>query len=69
MLISRFANKEDLELINIHAELAVDCAINKKSGVIGINQDTNKLSCIDFDKIKGKLTQMYLILFGSIVKV
>ena len=46
-------NKEDLKLINIHAKLAVECAINKQSGVIGINQDTNKLSCIDFEKIKG----------------
>ncbi len=46
-------NKEDLKLINNHAELAVECAIKKQSGVIGIDENNDKLVCIDFSRIKG----------------
>jgi len=46
-------NKEDLELINNHAKLGVECAIESISGVIGIDDDNDKLSCINFKRIKG----------------
>ena len=46
-------NKEDLELINNHAKLGVKCAIESISGVIGIDDDNDKLSCINFKRIKG----------------
>ena len=46
-------NKEDLDLINNHASLAVKSAISNISGVIGIDDSTNTLSCIEFDRIKG----------------
>ena len=46
-------NKEDIELINKHAKLAVDCALKFKSGVIGIDDKNDKLSCINFNRIKG----------------
>jgi len=46
-------NIKDLKLINKHAELAVDCAIKKQSGVIGIDENNDKLLCIDFTRIKG----------------
>ena len=50
---SAHPNKEDLELINTHAELGVKCAIKSDSGVIGIDDNNGKLSCIKFDRIKG----------------
>jgi len=46
-------NKEDLELINKHAKLGVKCAIQSTSGVIGIDDNNDKLSCINFKRIKG----------------
>ena len=46
-------NHDDLNLINQHPKLAVECAINNKSGVIGIDEISNKLDCIDFSRIKG----------------
>lgn len=46
-------NNKDLDLINNHASLAVKSAINKISGVIGMDDNTNKLRCIEFDRIKG----------------
>ena len=46
-------NKEDIELINNHTKLAVDCALESKSGVIGIDDTNDKLSCINFNRIKG----------------
>ena len=46
-------NKEDIELINNHTKLAVDCALESKSGVIGIDDKNDKLSCITFNRIKG----------------
>ena len=46
-------NKEDLQLIFDHADFAVKTAIEGNSGVIGIDQENNKLSCIAFARIKG----------------
>ena len=46
-------NTEDLELIVKHADMAVECAKNGNSGVIGIDEKNNMLSCIDFNRIKG----------------
>ena len=46
-------NANDLVLINKHAKYAVECAIEKKSGVIGIDEQNNKLQCINFDRIVG----------------
>ena len=47
-------NKKDLDLIIKTADMAVECAINKKSGVIGLDEEcNNKLTCIDFDRIRG----------------
>ena len=47
-------NKKDLELIFKSADLAVECAIKGKSGVVGLDEDNNnKLACIEFDRIKG----------------
>ena len=48
------ANKEDLDLIFEVADHAVYSAINGVSGVVGWDEDDgNKLSCIDFNRIKG----------------
>ena len=48
------ANKADLELIFAVADYAVKSAIESKNGVIGWDEDNkNKLSCIDFNRIKG----------------
>ena len=48
------ANKADLELIFAVSDYAVKSAIEGKSGVIGWDQSNkNKLSCINFNKIKG----------------
>ena len=46
-------NNEDLKLIKLHADFAVQCALNKHSGVVGIDQQDEKLKCIDFSEIKG----------------
>ena len=46
-------NKADLDLIFKTSDLAVENAIKKNSGVVGIDQNNNKLTCIDFDRIKG----------------
>jgi len=46
-------NKEDLELIIQHADMAVESANKGNSGVIGIDEENNKLSCIEFNRIKG----------------
>ncbi|MBT3251359.1 MAG: pyrophosphate--fructose-6-phosphate 1-phosphotransferase [Candidatus Marinimicrobia bacterium] len=47
-------NQKDLELIKKSALLAVECALNGTSGVIGLDEDSNnELKCIDFVKIKG----------------
>ncbi len=46
--------KEDLDLIIQTADMAVENALNKISGVIGLDEDhNNKMQCIEFDRIKG----------------
>jgi pyrophosphate--fructose-6-phosphate 1-phosphotransferase len=48
------ANKKDLQLIFEIADYAVKSALKGKNGVIGWDQENNnKLSCIDFKRIKG----------------
>ena len=43
-----------MELIFKSADLAVECAIKGKSGVVGLDEDNNnKLACIEFGRIKG----------------
>ena len=47
-------NKKDLGLIFQSAGLAVECAIDGKSGVVGLDEDqNNQLTCIEFDRIRG----------------
>ena len=49
------ANKTDLELIFEVADYAVQSAIQGRNGVVGWDEDNNnKLSCIDFTRIKGR---------------
>ncbi len=48
------ANKKDLDLIFQLADYAVFSAISGVSGVVGCDEDkNNKLSCINFNRIKG----------------
>ncbi|MDE6575914.1 MAG: pyrophosphate--fructose-6-phosphate 1-phosphotransferase, partial [Opitutales bacterium] len=48
------ANEHDLQMIRESAALAVQCAQNGKSGVIGYDEeDNNRLACIQFSRIKG----------------
>ena len=48
------ANQKDLDLIFEVADFAVESAITGISGVVGWDEDNNnKLSCIDFKRIKG----------------
>ncbi|UPA28187.1 MAG: pyrophosphate--fructose-6-phosphate 1-phosphotransferase [Verrucomicrobiota bacterium] len=48
------ANERDLQMIRESAALAVQCAQNGKSGVIGYDEeDNNRLACIQFSRIKG----------------
>ena len=48
------ANQKDLDLIFEVADFAVESAIIGISGVVGWDEDNNnKLSCIDFKRIKG----------------
>ena len=47
-------NKKDLDLIFKTVDYAVMCALDGKSGVVGLdNENNNKMSCIDFNRIKG----------------
>ena len=46
-------SKEDLKLIFLHADFAVDTAIKNQSGVIGLHDRSQKISCINFSDIKG----------------
>ncbi len=47
-------NNEDINLIKKSAKVAVKCALNNQSGVIGLDEDfDNKMSCIEFSRIKG----------------
>ena len=48
------ANKKDLDLIFKSVDFAVNCALSGKSGVVGLDEDNkDKLSCIEFKRIKG----------------
>ena len=47
------SNSDDLELIFKSVEMAIECALSNRSGVIGIDEVNDKLSCIDFSRIKG----------------
>ena len=47
-------NDKDIDLIRRSANFAVECAINRQSGVIGLDEENNnELSCIAFSRIKG----------------
>lgn len=47
-------NEYDLDLINKSAALASDMALDRKSGVAGLDEDqNNEMGLIDFDRIKG----------------
>lgn len=51
---SAAANATDMDLIQKSVTLAVKCGFEKQNGVIGLDSEhNNKLSCIDFDRIKG----------------
>ena len=47
------ANAEDIRLIKSCADLAVECAFRRESGVIGHDDDNNILRAIEFPRIKG----------------
>ncbi len=46
-------NSDDLKLIFSHADYAVKQAVLGNSGVVGIDEKENKISCIKFSRIKG----------------
>ena len=47
-------NKKDLDLIFQSADMAVNCALNGQSGVIGLGEEKdNQMQCIGFERIKG----------------
>ena len=47
-------NTEDLNLIRKSSEIALQSALNNQSGVIGLDEENdNKMSCIEFGRIKG----------------
>jgi diphosphate-dependent phosphofructokinase len=51
---SAASNNKDLDLILKTANLAVEMAIIRNSGVVGLDEENgNKLSCINFERIKG----------------
>ena len=48
------ANKADLKLIQQTAELAVQCAVMRESGVCALDEDQGDvMRCIEFPRIKG----------------
>ena len=48
------SSKEDLDIIFKTVDVAIESAIKGESGVVGFDEDNNdKLSCINFDRIKG----------------
>jgi pyrophosphate--fructose-6-phosphate 1-phosphotransferase len=51
---SAAANAQDLELIRLCVEHAVDCALRGEGGVVGHDEDhDDELRAIEFDRIKG----------------
>ena len=63
-------NKKDLDLIFQSADMAVSCALNMQSGVIGLDEDNrSQLSCIDFERINGgKLFNIQTDWFQSLLQ-
>ena len=47
------SNKDDLILIFETVDFAIKCALNRSSGVVGIDESTGEMSCITFNRIKG----------------
>tara|TARA_B100001250_G_scaffold2956_1_gene2530 strand:+ start:1768 stop:2955 length:1188 start_codon:yes stop_codon:yes gene_type:complete len=47
------SNKDDLILIFETVDFAIKCALNRVSGVVGIDENTGEMSCITFNRIKG----------------
>jgi len=48
------SNERDRELIKLMTDMAVDCALEGQSGVIGHDEEAgDQLSCIAFERIKG----------------
>jgi pyrophosphate--fructose-6-phosphate 1-phosphotransferase len=48
------SNLYDITLINDSAKMAVKCAIDGESGVVGLDEDhDNTMACIDFQRIRG----------------
>ena len=48
------SSKKDLEIIFQTVDIAIESAMNNKSGVIGFDEEhDNKLKCINFNRIKG----------------
>ncbi len=48
------SSNEDLDIIFKTVEIAIDNAMDGKSGVVGFDeQEDNKLTCINFNRIKG----------------
>ena len=48
------ANEKDLELIDQSTKMAILCARNGESGVVGLDEkDNNHMKCINFSRIKG----------------
>ena len=47
------SNKEDLGLIFKTVDFAIQCALNRTSGVVGIDENNGKMSCIAFNRIRG----------------
>ena len=50
---SASSNKKDLNLIFDSVDLAIECALNSKSGVVVIDEKIDQLTCIEFDRIRG----------------
>jgi len=48
-------NSDDIDLIKETSKLAVESALNNKSGVVGLDEDNNnQMRCIEFNRIKGE---------------
>ena len=48
------SSKEDLKIIFKTVDVAIESAVNDRSGVVGFDEDNNnKLDCINFNRIKG----------------
>ena len=53
-VIQILKQKKDLEIVYQTVDIAIESAINNKSGVVGFDEEyDNKLKCINFNRIKG----------------